>query len=168
MSWLIPFPSSSALNAARANTCQEYYRDGFSLWLPGGTAMLGWFRHTLGGPEGRREAKPGNVIPRAHAGLNRGKEPYWGWYWKLQKTNKRNKIFPTLALWKPCTSFRVQPDRSLLFALSRIYLDLLHLHQEDSVCRISLLATKTSCFSVPFTACASGLNAPSKSSISQN
>lgn len=74
MSWLIPFPSSCALNVARANTCQESYRDGFSLWLPGGTAMLGRFRHTLGGHEGRREAQPVNVIPTAHAGLNRGKE----------------------------------------------------------------------------------------------
>lgn len=76
MSWLIPFPSSCALNAARANTGQEYHRDGFSLWLLGGTALLGRFRHTLRGHEGRTEAQPVNVIPTAHVGLNRGEEPF--------------------------------------------------------------------------------------------
>lgn len=38
--------------------------------------MLGQFRHTLGGHEGRKEAQPVNVIPTAHAGLNRGKEHF--------------------------------------------------------------------------------------------
>lgn len=45
----------------------------FLLGLLGGTAMPGRLRHTLRGHD-RKEAQSVNVIPTAHAGLNRGAE----------------------------------------------------------------------------------------------
>lgn len=128
-------------------------------------ALPWWLRHTWRGHEKWREAQPVNVIPTAHAEMSGGKEHYWGWYRKLQKTNKRNQMFPTLALCKPHTSLRVQPDRSLQLALNRIYLDLLHFYQENGDCGISLLST---CSPGPLIAYASGPNTPGKSNITQN
>lgn len=167
VSWLVCSLSSRAANAARANTCQEHCDAGFppGLLEGGCPALPWWLRHTLRGHEEWREAQPVNVIPTAHAGLSRGKEHYWGWYWKLQKTNKRNQMFPTLALCKPHASLRVQPDRSLQLALNRIYLDLLHFYQENGDCGISLLST---CSPGPLIAYASGPNTPGKNNITQN
>lgn len=156
---LPPVPLTQPEQTRARSAVVPHFRQGCSR-----EAALPWrLRHTLRGREGRREAQPVNVIPTAHAGWSRGKEHYWGWYWKLQKTNNRNQMFPTLR--KPHTSLRVQPDRPLQLALNRIYLDLLHFYQEDGDHGILLLST---CSPEPLIAYASGHNTPGKSNITQN
>lgn len=106
--------------------------------------------------EGRIEVQPVNVIPTADTGLNTISED-------IGNNRKQVTEIKCFLLWhcKPCTSLRVQPDRSLQFALNRIYLDLLHFaYQEDGVCGISLLPTVPSCSPGPLIACASGSNTP--------
>lgn len=114
--------------------------------------------------KGRIEVQPVNVIPTADTGLNTIRED-------IGNNRKQVTEIKCFLLWhcKPCTSLRVQPDRSLQFALNRIYLGLLHFaYQEDSVCGISLLPPVPSCSPGPLIACASGSNAPGESGITQN
>lgn len=83
MSWLIHFPSSCAPNAARANTCQEHSQALFFFAWAVWRDCRAWAAQAhLDRHQGRREVQPINVIPTAKAGLNRGREHYWGWRWK--------------------------------------------------------------------------------------
>lgn len=123
------FPSSCVPNAAGANTCWEYSGAGFSPGLRGGTAVLGQLRHTLRRHK-EEERHSLQVLHPQHTQdwTEAGNTP------GHHLGNDRNQMFPSPALCKPCTSLRVQTGRYLQFGLNGIYLDLLHLYQEGSVC----------------------------------
>lgn len=134
MRWLILFPSSCAPKAARANTCQEHC-------FFAGAAWRNCHAWAAQAHLERAWQKRGTVRECYSHSTCRPEQRYRTLLGMILEINNIKQIFPMLALCKHWTSLRVQPDRSLPFAINRIYLYLLHLYQEDGVCGILLLST---------------------------